>query len=382
MPATNSVQTPSQLELGPAAGTVTFGVEEEFLLLDPLIGWPVPVAPALLRLLRDHSGPRAELMRYQFETATAVCTNTGQLRRELVRLRTLAASGARSMGCRLIASGTAPFGAHGLSALSAGPRYRAMALRHPTLTAISGVCGCHVHVGVPSRDLGVRVLARLRPWLATLLAISANSPIAGARDTGWASHRYEVHSQWPTARAPEVWRDAIEYDQAVQQFLRRGAAIDERSVYLLARLSPRCPTVEVRVADTCPDIDTTMLVATLVRALVTAAVTEIHAGVPPVPALRPWVVDGLLAAARNGLDGLGVDPFTGHTTPAWDLVARLLDQVGKALAQLGDTATVDSLLARLRERGTGAARQRRLWISTASVPEVVAGLAAMTDATH
>ena len=36
------------------------------------------------------------------------------------------------------------------------------------------------------------MLARLRPWLAPLLAVSANSPIAGRRDTGWASWRYVI----------------------------------------------------------------------------------------------------------------------------------------------------------------------------------------------
>jgi glutamate---cysteine ligase / carboxylate-amine ligase len=30
----------------------------------------------------------------------------------------------------------------------------------------------------------VQVLARLRPWLAPLLAITANSPIADGHDTG------------------------------------------------------------------------------------------------------------------------------------------------------------------------------------------------------
>jgi gamma-glutamyl:cysteine ligase YbdK (ATP-grasp superfamily) len=51
-----------------------------------------------------------------------------------------------------------------------------------------------VHVGVPSRDLGVQVLARLRPWLAPLLAVAASSPIAGGHDTGWASWRYAIHA--------------------------------------------------------------------------------------------------------------------------------------------------------------------------------------------
>jgi carboxylate-amine ligase len=359
---------------------VTFGVEEEFLLLHPVSGWAQPAAPALLRLLHGQPGMTAELMRYQFETVTPVCTSTGQLRRELTRLRTVAAEGARSLGCDLIASGTAPFGAHGLSALSSDPRYQALASAQPTLTAFSGVCGCHVHGGVPSRDLGAQVLGRLRPWLATLLAISANSPIAGARDTGWASHRYQLVSLWPTARPPGIWHDATEYDDVVRHLVQRDAAMDERSVYFLARLSPRCPTVEVRVADTCPDTATTVVVAALVRALVVTAVKDIRAGVAPPPIPVSVVSAALLAAAENGLCGPGIDPFTGRVVPAWDLLTTLLDRIGKALADLGDTAVVGESLARLRARGTGADRQRRLWARTTSPPEFVGGLTTMTGA--
>ena len=99
-----------------------------------------------------------------------------------------------------------------------------------------------MHVGVPSRDLGVQVLARLRPWLASLLAITVNSPIADGRDTAWASSRYLAWSRWPTARPPAVWPDAAAYDAAVRGLIGRGAALDERGIYLLARLSPRPPS--------------------------------------------------------------------------------------------------------------------------------------------
>src|SRR5512133_2153066 len=112
----------------------TFGVEEEFLLLDPAGGRPVPAASALLRLLRGEPGPTAELMRFQFETATRVCATVDDLRRELVRLRWLGADGARSVGCRLVACGTSPYWTPGLPALSHGPRYRELARRYPTLT--------------------------------------------------------------------------------------------------------------------------------------------------------------------------------------------------------------------------------------------------------
>jgi carboxylate-amine ligase len=108
----------------------------------------------------------------------------------------------------------------------------------------------------------------VRPWLPTLLALAANAPLAGGRDTGWASWRYREWARWPTARPPPVCASAAAYDAVVGDLVRQGAALDEPSVYFLARLSPRYPTVEVRVADTCLAVDDTVLLAGLVRALV------------------------------------------------------------------------------------------------------------------
>ncbi len=65
-----------------------------------------------------------------------------------------------------------------------------------------------------------------------------------------------------------MWPDAAAYDATVRRLIGRGAALDERSVYFLARLSPRYPTVEIRVADVCLDVDTAVLLAGLARALV------------------------------------------------------------------------------------------------------------------
>src|SRR5690349_15379510 len=283
----------------------TFGVEEEFLLLDPVRGRPVPAAPAVLRLFMDGAGPQPELMRFQLETTTAVCTCLPELRSELVRLRRVAAAGAEALGCRLVASGISPYGTPGLNALTNAPRYRELARRYPVLTAPFGTCGCHIHVAVPSRDLGVQVLTRIRPWLATLLAISVNSPIDAGRDTGWASRRYGVVSRWPTARPPAAWPDAVHYDAAMKRLIRRGAAMDERSIYLLARLSPRYPTVEVRISDVCLDVDTALLVAAVTRALVMSCLTEIEATVPPPPTIQPaTVLADLTAAPRDRLAGV------------------------------------------------------------------------------
>ena len=226
------------------------------------------------------------------------------------------------------------------------------------------------------------MLARLRPWLAPLLAVSANSPIAGGHDTGWASWRYVIQARWPTAVPPAAWPDAAAYDAAVRRLIGQGAALDERSVYFLARLSPRYPTVEVRVADVCLDAGTAVLLAGLTRALVATALAEARRGTPAAAPPARQVAAALAAAARHGLAGPGADPVTGQAVDARSLLSRLLDHVYPALSDHGDTETITRLLHRLDDRGTGADRQRALFTSAASPPAFITALARATLSGH
>jgi carboxylate-amine ligase len=353
-------------------------VEEEFLLLDPATGTTVLAAPELLRMLDGEPGVKHELMRFQVETATAVCTNLDEVTREMVRLRRLVAAAAARLGCRLVASGTAPYSTPGLTALTGNQRYQELARRYGPVVANSGTCACHIHVGIPSRDLGVEVLARLRPWLPTLLAITANSPIAYGHDTGWASWRYPLQARWPTAVPPAVWPDAAAYDATVRRLIRRGAALDTGSVYFLARLSPRYPTVEIRVADVCLDVHTAVLLAGLTRALVATALTQARRGTPVAAPPAARVQAALAVAARHGLTGAGIDPFTGRAADARSLRSRLLDHVYAALSDRGDAESITGLLCRLDHRTTGADRQRALFSNAASASAFVEALGRAT----
>ncbi|MGV9309775.1 carboxylate-amine ligase [Nonomuraea sp. NPDC003727] len=329
----------------PGAFPLTLGVEEEFFLLDSDTGVLAPMATQVLAGLDGHDGIKPEALRYQLETVTGVCATIDQVEREVARRRVIAATAAEQVGCHLVASGVAPGFLPDLVPLTDHPRYRRLAQRYPRLVATTGTCGCHVHVGVPSRELGLQVIGRLRPWLATLLAISANSPIAGHRDTAWASRRYLRWSRWPSAVAPRAWRDVEEYDAEVRELVRTGKILDERSAYFHARLSPRYPTVEVRVMDTCLSVDDTVLVAALVRELMAAAVADIREGVPVTPLTDDQVAADLSAAARHGLGA----------------AAALPDRV--ALAE-----PVCTLLAAFVQRGTGADRQRVLWQRAGTLP--------------
>ncbi|MGY1733185.1 YbdK family carboxylate-amine ligase [Geodermatophilus sp. SYSU D01045] len=342
----------------PHAAATTMGVEEEFLLLRP-DGSTVSLAPDLLRSLPGEVRLQPELMQFQVESTSQTRTDLRDVAADLVGTRRVVAEAAGERGALLVASGTPPSGVPGRVAVTASPRYRSM-LDRWSPAGEDVTCATHVHVGVPSRDLGVAVVERVRGWLPVLLALGANSPFWRGRDTGWASYRHVVLRAWPTATLAPRLPDAAAWDGAVAERIAAGDALDPASVYWFARLSPRYPTVEIRVGDAALTVAEAVLLAGLCRALVVTALREAVAGCPQPPLPDATVAASVVAAARRGLGGLLLDPTSGRWTPGRDVLPGLLDHVGAALEEAGDADLVCRLLeARLAAR-SGAARQRAL----------------------
>ena len=135
-----------------------------------------------------------------------------------------------------------------------------------------------MHVEVADDDEGVLVIDHLRSWTAVLLALSTNSPFWHGGDTGYSSFRTQVWYRWPTAGPTAPFGDAATYRRVVDDLLASGTILDSGMIYFDARLSARYPTVEVRVADVCLDVEDAVLQAALVRALAETAVARGRVG--------------------------------------------------------------------------------------------------------
>ncbi|MEW9552235.1 glutamate--cysteine ligase [Nonomuraea sp. NPDC050783] len=355
-------------------GPLTMGVEEEFLLVDPATGRTVPAAREALRHVgRSLAGQVVpELTRFQIETNSGVHTDLSALARELLDLRTTTAWAAEAVGASLIACGAAPLGGTGVPPLTPAPRYRHMHRHYRALLYGQGVCGCHVHVGIPDREEAIQVANHVRPWLPLLQALSANSPIAGGADTGYASWRAVLWSRWPSSGPPPLFASAAHYDALVESLIASGAILDRAMVYWLVRPSHHLPTLEFRAADTCATVEEAVLLAALARALATTGLAEVRAGLPAPPVEQCVLEAACWRAARDGLEGHAVDPFTGRSAPAWALMGRLLEYLRPALEADGDLPTVIAALRRLRRDGSGAARQRAAHRRRHHLPDVIA----------
>ncbi len=214
------------------------------------------------------------------------------------------------------------------------------------------------------------MLDRIRPWLAPLLALTANSPYWNGVDSGYASFRSQVWWRWPSAGPGAPFGSAAAYAQVEQAMVDTETVLDTAMVYFDARLSRRHPTVEIRVGDVCRDPDSAVLLAALTRGLVETAARAWRAGEPPDPVRTELLRLATWRAGRSGLDDVLLDPSTWRPAPAADVLRGLVDHVADALGP--DEETVRELLAALLRRGTGAARQRATLRRTGELADVVA----------
>ncbi|MFH9419221.1 glutamate--cysteine ligase [Streptomyces sp. NPDC017529] len=345
------------------------GVEEELLLVDPHSGEPRAVSGTVLAMAPDDSTLEKELHREQLEIATRPTTLMEDLAAEVARWRGEAARRARVAGTELVALATSPLPV--TPSLSVDERYERLQEEFGLTAQEQLTCGCHIHVSVESDDEGVAVLDRIRPWLATLLALSANSPFWQGKDSCYSSYRSRVWNRWPSAGPVEPFGCAAGYHRQVQALLATGTLLDEGMIYFDARLSRRYPTVEIRVADVCLQPDDTVLLAALTRGLVETAARAWRAGEPPDPAgigllrLASW------RAGRSGLSGRLVHPLTWTPAPAEAVVRALLDHVTEALEDSGDLGLAKERLDTLMDRGNGARVQREHLRRTGDLRSVV-----------
>ncbi|WP_017607456.1 carboxylate-amine ligase [Nocardiopsis xinjiangensis] len=335
----------------------TFGVEEEFFLVDPRTR---RITSRADEVLRRAEGPHlsGEFTRTQVEISSPVHTTSSSAHEFLISARRALVDAAERSGSALVASGTPVLGHPATARVSDEPRYIAMAEHFGALREAIVVCGCHVHVGIPDRENAVRVSDHLRRWLPFLTALGANSPFHDGRDTGHASWRAITWSRLPSAGPPPMLRTLTEHDRAVRALAESGAILDPHMVYWDVRVSDHLPTLEIRVGDVAATAEESLLMAVLIRGLAACALADVQQGLPA-PAIPGRTLRAAMwRASRDGLEGQVPDPLTGDLVPGH----RAADQLLRAA--LPGTASDDAelaavLLERVHRAGSGAARQRR-----------------------
>jgi carboxylate-amine ligase len=356
------------------------GIEEEYLVVDPRTRHVAPRAADVLAAATGVADVVHEITRFQVEARTPPSADLGELGSQLRTVRKEVAQAARSCGLAVVASGIPPLGDVASPPLTDVPRYLQGRVLYRALQDEITICALHVHVDVPDREHAVYVGNHLRLWLPTLIALSANSPFFGGRDTGYASWRVISWGRWPVAGAPPYFPSYDDYELSLRALKESGALLDPKTVYWDTRPSPSLPTVEIRAADVPLDVSDSLVLIGLVRALVVTALDAVRRGDRGLPVSSEVLRAAYWRAARDGLLGDGLDMRHGTLVPAPVLAGRLLEHVRPALAEAGDLDFVQEGLDRLLRKGSGAMRQRRVHARGHDLTDVVDDLIEATVA--
>lgn len=354
----------------------TIGVEEEYQIVHAETRALDQDALRVLRRARRAVGDEvtSELYLSQIEVGTPVCRTLEDVRAELTRLRRAVIAAAGRDGRRIAAAGTHPFSRWEDQRITPKDRYLGIADDFKQLAREQIIFGCHVHVGVSDREAAIAIMNRARPWLATLLALTANSPFWMGLDTGYASYRTELFQRFPMVGTPHVLASRAEFDELVAALVAIGMIEDGSKIYWDVRPSSHVETLEFRVADVCATIDEAVMVAGLCRGLARECHARDVRGEPIVHERPELLRAAKWFASRFGLDGELIDVRARKAVPAAEQVGALLEFVRPALEEAGEMEDVGRLVQRTLDRGTGARRQREVYVRTGRMEDVVDAL--------
>lgn len=339
------------------------GVEEEYQLVSPESGILSAQGSEVLSRARGItlSNIQHELHLEQIEMASPILHTSEEVRDCLVDTRKALAAAATSAGSALVAAATNPMPLPEHVLITPKDRYLGMERQYQMLARDLMIFGCHVHVDMPDRELGIQVMNHSRPWLPLMQALSANSPYWHGEDTGYASYRREMWNQWPMSGIPVAFQDLSEYQECIQDLLRSEAIDDVSKIYWDIRLPERVPTIEFRVFDMQTEVEDAVALTVITRALVMRCEQAVHQG-QPVPHVRDELLRAAIwRAARYGLSQRLIDPVDCAPINAFQHVRQFLHFLEEPLRALGDLCLVQDYVARLETQGTPSERQRNTY---------------------
>ncbi|MGR8935449.1 MAG: carboxylate-amine ligase [Gammaproteobacteria bacterium] len=373
MPNKREYRPNSSLEFKPCADT-TLGIEIEFQLLEPFtLDLTDGIAP-LLDSYPDTLGIKPELTQCTVEINSKVCADIRELESDvLARVKALKQR-CESLGMALCSAGTHPFCRRPVG-ITCQPRYLAIEKNMAYLSRRLRTFALHVHVGMPSGDTALAVMALLKPYLPLLLALSASSPFWEGVDTECASFRQRFLAIMRDYGVPpnfNTWNDFAEFFENTRT---AGLSAICRDLHWDLRPSPAFGTLEVRVMDALPTVRENVRMAALVYTLIIYLLRcrEQHTCgyLPP----QHWWMEKMnhYNASCQGLEAAYIYDDQGHNRPLKTVIQETFHTLAPIALELGTADHLQALENHLVCQPSYL-RQRRLFQQTGCLRTLVATL--------
>ena len=338
--------------------TFTFGIEEEYHLVDLTTRDLAPAPKALMDVCQSKLGKHfsPEALRSQIEIGTPVCRSFRDARAEIARLRSTVVAAAREHGLAPIAAGTHPFGNWRELETTDKERYKVLARDLAVVGRRLVICGMHVHAAIEDNELRIDLMNQVRYFLPHLLILATSSPFWDGADTGLKSYRLAIADESPRTGMPGRFAGWDEYQQTVSVLVDAGIIQDASKIWWDLRPSAHFPTLEMRITDVTPRIDDAVAIAALYLCIcrMLYRLRRSNQGWRQYPVFL--LEENRWRAQRYGVGGSLFDLGKGTLVPFKSLLEEILALVGEDAAHFGCEAEVAHART-IVSAGTSADRQ-------------------------
>ena len=358
----------------------TLGIEEEFQILESdtykLRSQMSKIIDGGKVLLQERI--KEEMHQSMVEMGTNVCENIHQVRDEVSYLRQQVIKLADAEGLKVAAAGTHPISQWNEQLITPKPRYDELINELKDVARGNLIFGMHVHVAIPSREVGLEILNTVRYFLPHLYALSTNSPFWEGRDTGFKSFRSKVFDKFPRTGIPPYFASVAEYDKFVEILVKTNCLDNAKKIWWDIRLHPFYPTIEFRICDVVMTVDEVTCIAALMQCLVAKLYKMKQKNQTFKNYRRLLLNENKWRAARWGVEAKLIDFGIEEEVPFAQLVNELLEFIDDVVDDLGCRTEVNYVYQML-EQGSGADRQLKVFEETGDLVEVAKYIVAQTS---
>ena len=249
---------------------LSIGLEEELFLVDIKTGELCKQWPDELVNICQKKFPEQivrEFLSGQVELVSSPANSLVKLNQELYKLRSFLIEQTARFGLAPMASSTHPFAKWQDQQPTDSPRYQRLADELKISAQRMLVCGTHIHIGIKDINKRLKLFNELNYFLPIILSLTSSSPFWGGQDTGLVSYRATILNGLPRGGLPPIFSSIEKYQNYLSKMVDSNAIESGRELWWDLRLSARFPTLELRIADGCTNLNDLIAVAALVQSL-------------------------------------------------------------------------------------------------------------------
>ncbi len=344
---------------------LTLGVEEEYLLVDPITRDLVPEpSPDFMAECKDKLGERVtpEFLKCQVEIGTPVCADISEARHHLTALRSAIINTAEKHGMKMMAASTHPFAKWDRQKHTAAERYDLLDRDMGGAIRRMLICGMHVHAGIEDENLRIDLMNQARYFLPHLLALSTSSPYWSGHDMAMKCSRLGIFDSMPRTGIPDRYESWSDYQRMISRLVEAGVMEDATKLWWDMRPSVRFPTVEMRITDVCTRLEDALCIAafyqSILRMLARIRQRNMRWRIYP----RIMLEENRWRAQRYGCTKSMIDLGRGECVPFGGLTEELIEIMTEDATALGCLKEIQHARTILK-RGTSACRQTETFAS-------------------